>query len=240
MKRLLCLGFLLAVAASAADAKVLYDGTALPDGQGWTTFFTGGTQTLDPAGFVAVNTTGSLLFQGGFGQQDALLNSTKGFTLQFSSQVLQEAHSAANNRSGFSLIVTDQNAVGIEIGFWQDTVWAQNLGFTQGEKVAFDTTALTDYALTIVGNHYSLTAGNGANAKTLSGSTRAYGAQPGTPAIYDTTAGLFFGDDTTSAAARFNLRSVSVIAVPEPSSAMILVGALLTMIVVSVARRRQR
>ncbi|MEO8629691.1 MAG: PEP-CTERM sorting domain-containing protein [Betaproteobacteria bacterium] len=239
MKRLLCIGLLLTVAAPAAYAKVLYDGTTLPDGQGWTTFFTGGTQTLDPAGFVAVNTTGNALYQGGFGQQDALLNSATGFTLQFSSQVLQEAHSAANNRSGFSLIVTDQNAVGIEIGFWQDTVWAQNLGFTQGEMIAFDTTTMTDYALTIVGDHYSLTAGDGAKAKTLSGSTRAYGAQPGSPAIYDTAAALFFGDDTTSAAARFNLKSVSVIAVPEPSSAIILGGALLTMLFTAVVRKRQ-
>ena len=81
---------------------------------------------------------------------------------------------------------------------------------------------LTEYALAIAGNSYTLSA-NG--LPVLSGPLRNYPdvAHP----VYGLTNFLFFGDDTSSAAARIELASIEVL-IPEPSAALLAVlGGLL-------------
>lgn len=141
-----------------------------------------------------------------------VLDSTVGFQVNFTLQVESEIHESGN-RSGFSVIILDNNAKGIEMSFWQNEIWVQhddNTGglFTHGEGVAFDTTAtLTDYQVTVIGGLYTLTA----NAQPLlTGTIRDYSAFDRFPDPYETPNFLFLGDDTTSAQARVRLRFLSV------------------------------
>lgn len=131
-------------------------------------------------------------------------------TLTFRAQVEQESH-AKNNRAGFSVILLNNNKLGIEIGFWQNEIWAQEGGttklFTKAESVAFDTSAATTYRLTFSGNAYTLSA-NG--TPILSGALRDYAAAQGLYDPYETPNFVFFGDDTSSAVARTRLAAASL------------------------------
>src|SRR5215211_7472575 len=51
-----------------------------------------------------------------------ILDPTTGFQLNFTMQVESETH-VNKNRAGFSVIVLDQNAKGIEISFWENEIW---------------------------------------------------------------------------------------------------------------------
>ncbi len=195
---------------------MLYDGSTLPAAQGWFAFVPlPGTQSLNP-GFVEVDTTQNL--QAGFFRIEPLLSSSPGFRLDFDLRVVSEGH-IKDDRAGLSLIAIDENKHGIELGFWSDQIFAQNLGFTHGEQMALDTTsALTSYSLIVLGDDYSLTANNAAGVKHLSGKTRFYNAPGlfGGDVPYKTAHALFIGDDTTSAAAKFDWHSMRVTSVPEP------------------------
>jgi hypothetical protein len=81
--------------------------------------------------------------------------------------------------------------------------------------VEFDTSAMTDYSLTVIGSHYELRANGN---KLLDGGTVFYDAPGllGSDFPYRTSHVLFFGDDTTSASAKFSLQSVELTTVPEP------------------------
>jgi hypothetical protein len=222
-----------------AQGKVLYTGSSLPSGQGWFGPFAG-TQTLDAAGFVTLDTTE--VVQGGYGLIEPLLSSNApGVRLDFTVKLESETHNS-NDRAGLSIIVTDQTKHGIEIGFWSDRVWAQQLGFTHGAEALFNTGALTDYSLTIVGGTYTLAAGG---TSLLSGSTLFYDA-PGLPPPfsnipYRTANILFLGDDTTSASAKFDLKSVSLSPVPEPAVSLLLcVGLVLLVLAAPDNYRRAR
>ena len=206
-----------------AQAKVLYTGTSVPGSQGWAgPFFV--LPQLDPAGFVRLDTTTSSALQDGYARTEPLLRSDPGFRIDFTAKVESETH-GNNNRAGFSMIVTDQNKHGIELGFWTDHVWAQNFQlingtvptFTHGTDATFVTTDMTDYSLTVVGGHYTLRAGG---TQLFNGDTIFYDAPGllGSDVPYRTPNVLFFGDDTTSAAAKFDLKSVSVVTVPEPAA----------------------
>jgi hypothetical protein len=210
---------LLSACSVCAHAKLLYTGTSAPSSQGWTGPFVAA-QTLDPAGFVTLDTTSSPQLQDGYARIEPLLSSTPGFQLDFTARLESETHDK-NDRAGFSLIVTDQNKHGIELGFWGNEIWAQQLGFTHGASALFTTTQMTDYRLTMVGDSYALSAGGNT---LLSGNTIFYDAPGlfGGNFPYRTPNVLFFGDDTTSASARFSLKSVSITAVPEPSAAFML------------------
>jgi len=225
----------------AAGATVLYDGAALPASEGWLSFSTGGPPTLG-SGFVGLDTSSNPAIQGGYARLDQDLDSGTGFELSFAVQIVSEAH-ADNNRAGFSLIVMDDTRHGIELGFWQDHIWAQALGFTHAEDIAFDTTSMTHYDLIVTGGSYRLIAGTGAAAITLSGATRFYDAPglvfaPDFP--YRTPNAIFLGDDTTSAAGSFDLASVSVQAVPEPVIATMLAAGLMALALIVAPQRRSR
>jgi hypothetical protein len=207
---------------AAAATVTLYDGalnTGTPGTQGFSYLtepivsaqasqsFANGTTTLtttlqisDKAGYFAKS---NLMPQ---------LDRTAGYTVRFTTQVLEENHSN-NNRAGLSVIVLGSDLRGIELGFWEDQVWAQSgADFTHAETAALDTTTgLIAYELRILGNSYTLTGGGA----TLSGSLRDYSAE-GPP--YTLANFLFLGDDTTSASARIRLTKVDIITGGAPTA----------------------
>ncbi|HET9223061.1 MAG TPA: hypothetical protein VFO07_11180 [Roseiflexaceae bacterium] len=207
---------------AVAATVTLYDGAlgGTPDTQGFSYLtepivsaqasqsFANGTTTLtttlqisDKAGYFAKN------------ERMPQLDRTAGYTVRFATQVLEENHSN-NNRAGFSVIVLSSDLRGIELGFWEDQVWAQadSPPFTHAETRMLDTTAgLIAYELRILGNSYTLTGGGA----TLSGPLRDYSAE-GPP--YTLANFLFLGDDTTSASARIRLTKVDVVTGGAPTA----------------------
>ncbi|MCT7954457.1 DUF4347 domain-containing protein, partial [Laspinema palackyanum] len=139
------------------------------------------------------------------------------------------------DRAGFSLIaISSDGKKGIEIGFWKDRIWVQEAGaaeppappnpeypldtytlFTHKlnspESVTFPTTNTSVYQLEVLGETYQLLA-NG--IRVISGKLRDYSNAsrpsflPANP--YTTPNFIFFGDNTPSASAEFNLSAVSV------------------------------
>jgi hypothetical protein len=227
---LLVLTLCVIASSSVAAAATLYDGTlgTLPAAQGWLYYpnLPGLQQVVGNA--TVLDTTSNQGIQVGYSPlSPPVFDRNVGYTITFDVRVAAESH-ASNHRAGFSLISLDKDMKGIELGFWQDHIWAQNDGlvspplFTHGEDVAFDTTAaITRYTLSVDSANYHLRA-NGNPTPILSGALRDYTASGLTP--YNTPNLLFFGDDTISAAARIELGYVA--AVPEPATwAMLLGGA---------------
>jgi hypothetical protein len=201
-------------APAAAATVTLYDGAlgTMPDAQGFfyltnpfppqsaAQSFANGATTLtsltnsDKAGYF------------GKSAQIPQLDRAAGYTVRFSAQVVAEAHTS-QHRAGFSVIVLSSDLRGVELGFWEGEIWAQDDGanlFRHAEGAAFDTTAaLAAYDLTIVGDSYTL-AGGGA---ILSGPLRDYSSF-GWP--YNTPNFVFLGDDTTSAGAQIRLALVAI------------------------------
>jgi len=170
------------------------------------------------------------------------LNSATGFVLDFSLQVTDELHNT-NNRSGFSVIALDSAARGVELSFWsnENEVWTKNAdsAFSHAESVTIDSVSdARSYRLTFLGTQYSL-ASDG--APTLIGTLRNYAAAtvPLSLAwfVYSQPNYIFFGDNTSSASANFELSSITLAPVPEPAEwALMLVGL---GCVVAVARRQR-
>jgi hypothetical protein len=134
-----------------------------------------------------------------------------GFQVNFTLQVENESHTN-NNRAGFSVILLDQDAKGIELAFWENEIWAQTDDrtgglFTHGEGVTYPTTGLTEYQVSIVGDTYTLTANS---EQLLTGPVRDYSKFDGFPDPYETPNFFFLGDDSTSSQARAWLRFVSI------------------------------
>ena len=145
----------------------------------------------------------------------APLDRVGGYQVLFTVQVISETH-VNTDRAGFSLLVTSSDKQGIELGFWENEVWAQEGGtvnpFTHAEGASFTTTTdLVEYRLTVIGDHYSLAA-NGSTV--LAGLLRDYTQAPAPPLPVNpyTTANLIFlGDDTSSAQATIKFRHAAVI-----------------------------
>lgn len=214
-----------AQAASFAGEKtlVLYDADSgsIPDPSriGFTAFPPEGASTRYEDGSTVFDTTlaGTDTYAGWVASTAAtngfpILDSSIGFQVNFTLQIDSEIHES-NNRSGFSIILLDQNAKGIEMSFWQNEIWTQNDDatgglFTHGESVAYDTSAaLVEYQLTMIEDTYTL---SGNSQLILSGSVRDYSAFDRFPDPYETPNFLFLGDDTTSAQGRIRLRFLSV------------------------------
>ena len=141
------------------------------------------------------------------------LDASVGFTIGFAAEVNSETHTS-NDRAGFSVIAMTNGAtpMGIELGFWTNEIFAQNSDFTHGENTAdFNTTTgLIAYQLHIAGTGYSLSA-NGTDI--LDGSLRDYSAFTGGPPgntgfPYNQQNLLFFGDDTSEAAASVTIGEI--------------------------------
>jgi len=199
---------------------------------------TGGVLTLDST--ASSGQAGYNLYGG------ANLNSTLGFALDFSFKLNSETHGSNANRSGFSIIVLDQAAQGVELSFWTNEVWAKNadpaFSHSATESISVDTTIDRTYRLTFLGGTYTLTTDG---AAPLSGALRHYHYSSGIPmiddavnaAVYDQTHYIFFGDNTMSAAANVALSAVTLAPVPEPAEwALMLLGLAC---VVAAARRRR-
>jgi hypothetical protein len=135
------------------------------------------------------------------------LNPADGFNLSFQLQIHAENHTS-NNRAGFSVILLGMDVLGIELGFWENRIWAQSgPSFTQAEYVKdFDTTPkLIDYELLILNSEYFLRADG---IEILTGPTRDYSPASPFPDPYDTPNMLYLGDNTGSARANFTLGSI--------------------------------
>jgi len=146
-----------------------------------------------------------------------------GFSLSFELRINNEDHTS-NDRAGMSIIFLGADRRGIELGFWEDRVFAQNSNplFTRGEESLLDTTAsLQMYALSIQGDEYRLEVDS---TPLLSGILRDYTSFTGTPGGIPYSLGnyLFLGDNTTSASVDAMLGSVvlnsRLTAIPEPGS----------------------
>ena len=220
--------------SAAAPATVLYDAglNTQPGAQAWTSFFLGGTQSV-AGGALTVDTSSSETIQGGYSRSDQSVDSATGVTLGFDLKMLTETHTGSSNRAGFSVILLDGSAMGIEIGFWADEVWSQDDSplFVRAETAGYDTTAdFVHYELTLAGSAYTLTADG---SPLLTGAIRDYSAFAGFPDVYETPNFIFFGDDTTSAGASWQVQQVALNTIPEPASLLPL-----GMLAIALKRRR--
>jgi hypothetical protein len=247
LSRCACLTLLFLPISVQAQTTVLYNESlgSLPTPQGWIGFsnISGASETyinnvgarVDStgnnaiyAGYLNVNPISGVLLNGAFPSLDR----TAGFSLRFDLSITTENH-ANNNRAGFSVILLGSDNIGVELGFWSNEIWAQNVGFIHGEGVSFTTSSTNTYVLNITGNNYELRANN---TPILNGSVRDYSGF-GAPYTYDNL--VFLGDDTTSASADFTLGRVTIFAaVPEPATWM--TAAVVAMGTVMIAGRTRK
>ncbi|MFO7538615.1 MAG: hypothetical protein R6X32_11225 [Chloroflexota bacterium] len=222
-------GAVQAVAAPHPNSQlhILYDSSLgnLPNAQGFfylTNPFTPQATQIYSDGVTILNTLPEQQEQAGYfarPQAVPLLQRSHGFTVTFTIQLDEEDHDP-DNRAGFSVIVLSDDLRGIELGFWEDQIWAQEGGqppdlFTRAEGAAFDTTAaLTAYHLTIFSDTYTLVANQ---TFILSGPVRDYTAFEGQPDPYETPNLVFLGDNTSSARAQVRLAYMAItIPVTDP------------------------
>jgi hypothetical protein len=216
------LALALLAAPAGATTDVLYDGTlgSTPDTQGWiyASFPLMGaraTRTADGATTILDTTPTMRDLAGYFYTRRAPappMDRSEGFRLLFSLQIKEERH-VSRNRAGFSLIVLSSDLKGVELGFWEDQIWAQSDRplFTRGERSRhFNTSArMVDYALAIRGDSYALSAGG---ATILIGMLKDYSSfnTPPFDFVYRQPNFIFLGDNTGSAAARIALTSIKI------------------------------
>lgn len=195
-------------------AQVLFDAAqgTLPQQQGWDYVALPGAAVLAHTGSAArLDTGGSAREQAGFATiAPAVLDRAAGFAVEFMARLIEENH-AHPDRAGFSVIVLDQEARGIELGFWRDRVFAQADVplFTHAEDaaLAWGDEAST-FSLSFTGLEYSLFVDG---ARVLRGPLRDYSAFAGGFDVYETPNFLFLGDDTTSAGAVMELSRVALV-----------------------------
>ncbi|MDW8214664.1 MAG: hypothetical protein RMJ55_13985 [Roseiflexaceae bacterium] len=151
--------------------------------------------------------------------QAPVLDRRVGFTLRFTLQVIEERRlpsddngDGLDDRAGWSVTLLASDRRGIELGFWEDRVWAQEGGvgpnlFTQAEGAAINATHLAAYALTIRGDRYTL---DRDGVTVLSGPLRDYTAFSGPIDPYETPNFIFLGDNTSRAGVRARLGVVAL------------------------------
>lgn len=222
----------------------LYTGSSStpPNAQGWLQFgasppisplAVGGNQTITDQARLVSTANGSAGYSNYNGGLPTLLNPAfpaldrnKGFTLSFDVKINSENHGTDNDRAGFSVIVvTSDKTKAIELGFWQNEIWAQTATplFTRSatERVTRNTTSsMTRYDLRIKGDTYQLFAGNEVNP-ILTGSLRDYTAfnhltagPLGTPLPYDPYERenfIFLGDNTSRASADVSIGNIQLV-----------------------------
>lgn len=253
------------VSALVAQAQpiVLYDGTSnvTPNDAmfGWTyaNLPLGSALVTAPSGngFTRVNTNVDYGVYAGYGMvAPVALDPTAGFRVRFDMRVVNEDHGSATadhdsppdgqaDRAGLSVIIIDNTLRGVEIGFWNDRIFAQQetpLFTYHGEDHMMDTTAagtgmanLTRYDVRFDATDYFVSV-NG--TEVLSGAKKDYTSFVGPLDPYETPDFLFFGDDTTSARGTFDISYAELEVVPEPAS----FGALALGAMAFYRRRRNR
>lgn len=221
-------GLTLLVGTISATAVPLYQGLKTPnqtlDQQGWTYLHT----SFSPAPSVTVSSSGTTLnsgnsqnYAGYFIQTSSLkqpfnLDRTQGYAVSFNVKINSESHSK-DNRSGFNLIVINNQLTnetqpyGIEIAFWENSIWAYNPDFSRAENVSFNTKdTVHHFVLYVKGSQYKLFE-RVSGSPILQGSLRQYtGYTPprGYPNPYKTPNLIFMGDETTSATASATISNV--------------------------------
>jgi hypothetical protein len=218
-------GLALLIGVNSASAVTLYNGLSVPSQtprqQGWT--YLGTAFPIAPLATATVR--GTILdsgnnsnYAGYFRQSTVTLNRSVGYSITFKLQVNTEGH-VSNNRAGLSMIAIgnplagESQPYGIELGFWENSIWAQNVGFIRGENVNFNTKAsVQTYKLSVKNNSYKLFVNGGVNP-ILQGNLRQYTGftpPPGYQNPYTIPNLIFLGDNTTSARAKFTIISVEV------------------------------
>lgn len=209
----------------------LYNATlaTLPSQQGWLSFGSGltGSQTLSSGG-TTLNSTAFMADMAGYSSHAVAaalpVNSAfpavdreAGVALDFRLRLINESHQDSN-RAGFSVILLDKGAtpLGIELGFWSNSIFSQNGGATPFqtplERVdGLDTTTATDYSLRLIDQTYFLLANN---RLLLSGAVQDYNQWPKDPLLpynpYTTPNVLFLGDNTRRASASVELGTTTL------------------------------
>lgn len=224
------------VSPAHGELVTLYSGSGLPSAEPWLVYgfdsITGASQTSVAGGVRLVTDEPA---RAGYSNYTVIpttalknpafpsLQRTNGFELSFSLALTAESHTSSD-RAGFSVILLGSDAKGIELGFWQNEIWAQNAGFIHGESIAFNTVPTREYKLRILNDNYTLSQGA---TQLLTGNLRSYGGtQP-----YSLSNYIFLGDNTTSAQASALIGAIklesNLAAVPEPSTCILLGSAAL-------------
>lgn len=233
-----------------AGAQVLFDaalGTA-PSAQGWPFIANSGNSVTETvfANYTTVDSLSPITDQGGYFSEDPILgilthpdmptiDRSVGYQIRFDVRVNAETHvlgppgdddgDGLEDRAGFSVIAISEDLEGIEIGFWENRVWAQdddlvlpgNL-FTQAEGSALDTTAeILRYDLRVFDDSYQLIPGGGV-APVIAGRLRNYTNFAGGLDPYEIPNFLFLGDDTTRAEAQFDIAYIEIDALGDPAA----------------------
>jgi hypothetical protein len=237
---------------STCGQVVLFDGAlgTTPSAQGWPFIAdplgTHSVTELVSPGFSTVDSRDPITDRGGYFSEDPFLgilthpnmpltDRSTGYSVRFDIRVGQENHvmgaagddngDGLEDRAGFSVISISEDLQGIELGFWQDRIWAQeddsqspgNL-FTQAEGATFDTTAtILQYELRLLGSLYQLVPGGGV-APLLQGGLRNYTSFSGSIDPYELPSFLFFGDNTTRGEAEFEIAKIQIDSVPEATA----------------------
>lgn len=151
--------------ACVMEAQVLYDPSlgTLPTAQGWSLVSSPGARPpILTDGFLRIADISRHESLIGISRLAPLpLDRSIGFRLAFQLQATLEDHGNRPDRSGISLTVIGNDRKGIELGFWDFSIWAQSDSplFVHSEEAAWFTHShLAYYVLTIQGNTYSLTA----------------------------------------------------------------------------------
>ncbi|MFN9631551.1 MAG: hypothetical protein ACK59A_15190 [Cyanobacteriota bacterium] len=209
----------------------LYTATTatLPHQQGWLSFGSGltGTQTLSSGG-TTLTSTALMADMAGYSNHTVAaaqpvnsafpaLDRQTGVSLDFRVRLINENHQDST-RAGFSVTLLDQSAtpLGIELGFWTNSIFSQNGGSTPFqtplERVdGLNTTTATDYSLRLIDQTYFLLANN---RLVLSGAVQDYSQWHKNPLLpynpYTTPNFLFLGDNTSRASASVELGTTTL------------------------------
>ena len=172
--------------------------------------------TQDPTitgGYTSYNNDGQL------NPQFPTLDHNTGFTIDFDAKLNSESHNN-NDQAGFDVVALDKYGLGIELGFWNNQIWAKQIVFGADGSVSLthnnveqftrDTTVATHYELSIVDNTYKLFADG---SPILTGNIQNYTPYNTTGLAYNPYQKpnyFFIGDDSASAAANVDLPYVAV------------------------------
>lgn len=225
-----CVAAACLVAVHAAGATTLYNPSlhTLPSAQGWTPLQIGAAPAQSAAsGAYRLDTTGTGVIYFGHSLTGVVtLDTSTGFDLSFSLNVLSETHSSSN-RSGYSVVMVGADPTqALELAFWSDSVWAYDYDalspdrFVHGAGAAINS-GNHDYQLSVRNSGFTLTSDG---SPLFAGALRNYTAG-GVP--YTTPNFLFFGDDSSRGASLTELGQVTLTPVPEPATGALLAVGLL-------------
>ncbi len=210
-----------------ASTQVLYDGSlgTTPVQQGFVyAAIPNINYTSTSSGATTLNTSASNAIYAGYFASPGTLDRSVGFGVEIDLKI-NSGSTSNTSRSGFNVIVLDQNARGVELGFLPGEIFAQDDDplFVRDEVLTFDTTASQRrYRLDVLGSTWSLSIDG---TPSLSGLVRDYSAFTGTLDPYETPNLLFVGDNTTSAGGSATFSRIAI--VPEPTSALLALGVAL-------------